>query len=56
MEDLSVDGRIKFEWIFEKQCEKAWNGLSGSGWNPVVGFCEHGNEPSDTTKEGEFLD
>jgi hypothetical protein len=22
----------------------------------VVGCCEHGNEPSGTTKEGEFLD
>jgi hypothetical protein len=26
----------------------AWYGLdlSGSGWGPVEGFCEHGNEPS----------
>jgi hypothetical protein len=29
---------------------------SGSGWNPVTGCCEHGNEPSVSIKGGEFLD
>jgi hypothetical protein len=28
----------------------------GSGWGQVAGSCEHGNEPSDSTKCGEFLD
>jgi hypothetical protein len=29
---------------------------AGSGQNPVVGSCEHGNEPSSSIKGGEFLD
>jgi hypothetical protein len=29
---------------------------SGSGWRPVAGRCEHGNEPSDSIKGGEFVD
>jgi len=26
------------------------------GYGPVAGSCEHGNEPSGSTKGGEFLD
>jgi len=29
---------------------------SGSGWEPVVDSCEHGNGPSGSIKGGEFLD
>jgi hypothetical protein len=29
---------------------------SGSGWGPVLGSCEHRNEPSDSVKGREFLD
>jgi hypothetical protein len=29
---------------------------SGTGWGPVVGFCEHGNKPLASMKGGEFLD
>jgi hypothetical protein len=29
---------------------------SGSGWGPVAGSCEHGNEPSGSIKYGKFLD
>jgi hypothetical protein len=29
---------------------------SGSGWRPVAGCCEHGNEPSGSIKGMEFLD
>jgi len=29
---------------------------SGSGYGPVKRFCKHGNEPSGSTKGGEFLD
>jgi len=28
----------------------------GSGHGPVAGSCEHGNEPSDSIKGGEFID
>jgi hypothetical protein len=24
---------------------------AGSGWGPVAGFCEHGNEPSGSAKK-----
>jgi hypothetical protein len=30
--------------------------LSGLGWGPVAGSCEHGNEPSGPTKVREFVD
>jgi hypothetical protein len=29
---------------------------SGSGLGPLVGSCEHGNEPSGSIKGGEFFD
>jgi hypothetical protein len=29
---------------------------SGSGYGPVAGCCENGNEPSGSIKGGEFLD
>jgi len=29
---------------------------SVSGWRPLTGFCEHGNEHSDSTNCTEFLD
>jgi hypothetical protein len=28
----------------------------GSGWGPVVDFCEHGNEPSSSIKGEKFLE
>jgi hypothetical protein len=30
--------------------------LTGSGYGKVLGVCEHGNEPSDSTKGGGFFD
>jgi len=27
-----------------------------TGYGPVAGFCEHGNEPSGSIKSGKFLD
>jgi hypothetical protein len=29
---------------------------SGSGWGPVAGSCEEGNEPSGSIEGGEFLE
>jgi len=34
--------------------ESVWNG-SGSGYGPVAGSCEHGNETSVSIKGWEFL-
>jgi hypothetical protein len=30
--------------------------LCSSGYGPVANACEHGNKPSDSIKDGEFLD
>jgi hypothetical protein len=49
-----IDGRIVLRWIFGK-----WGyGLdqAGSGQGQVAGTCECSNEPSGSTKCGEFLD
>jgi hypothetical protein len=37
---------------------KGWYGLarSGSGWGPVEGSCERGNEPSGSVKRWEVLE
>jgi hypothetical protein len=29
--------------------------FSGLGWGPVVGFCEHSNDPSGSIKGAQFL-
>jgi hypothetical protein len=29
---------------------------SGSGWRPVAGYGEHGNEPLGSIKDGDFFD
>jgi hypothetical protein len=45
--------------IFELREEKArGRGLdsSGSGYGPMAGSCEHGNEHFGSIKDGEFLD
>jgi len=47
MEDQGVDDRIISKWF-----NNVWgSGLdsTGSGWDPVVGFAEHGKETSGST-------
>jgi hypothetical protein len=53
-------GRLRRKWednikIYLK--EMGWDGLdlSGSGFCPVEDSCEHGNEPSDSTKYWDIL-
>jgi hypothetical protein len=45
--------------VDEKIILGKWGGCgldsSGSGYGPVVGSCEHGNEPLGSIKGGEFL-
>jgi len=55
--DLGLDGRIILRWIFRK-----W-AVGGMDWIELAqnrvrcwGTCECGNEPSCSTKCGEFLD
>jgi hypothetical protein len=47
---------VTLKWILEKQGLGCRLDSSGSGQGSVAGFCEHGNEPSGSTKCGEFLD
>jgi hypothetical protein len=46
-EDLGVGGRITLRW--------GKLGSASSAEAPVVGFCEHGNEPSDSIKKARCL-
>jgi hypothetical protein len=49
-EDLGVDERIILIWILRISGRRVWIG-------PIwLSFCEHGNEPSDSTKYDEFID
>jgi hypothetical protein len=51
LEKLGVDGRIILNVILEK------SGLRvRTGYGPVAGSCDHGDEPSGSIKGGEFLD
>jgi hypothetical protein len=54
-EDIHVN-RIILERILGKQGGKSWTGFCGSGWGPVVDFCEHGNETSGFIEGGDFLE
>jgi hypothetical protein len=42
--DLGVDGKIQMD--IEKLCGSCGLDSSTSGKEPMVGSCEHGNEPS----------
>jgi hypothetical protein len=55
-EDLGVDGRIILDWMLGKQGGTCEIDASVLGWGPVVGCCEHDNEPSGSIKEGEFTE
>jgi hypothetical protein len=45
--------RTILEWILGKRCGLV---ASGSEWGPVVGSCEHDNEPMGSVKGWEVLD
>jgi len=51
-----LDGRIILRWISRKWMWGYGLYRGGSGWRQVAGCCECGNEPSGSTKGGEFLD
>jgi hypothetical protein len=43
------------EWILGKLVGRCGLDSSGSGWGPVAGFCEHGNEHLGYINVGNFL-
>jgi len=53
--DLGIDENVILKWISRKQRWGYWINLSGSGQEPVAGFCDRGNEPSGSVKAEEFL-
>jgi hypothetical protein len=53
--DEDVDERIILRWIFWKYGFGYGLDSCGSGWEPVMGSCEHCNEPSGSIKGGGFL-
>jgi len=55
-EDLFVSGKIILEWILGNRVGSCELDASGSGWGPVAGPREQGNEPSGSIKCGEFHD
>jgi len=56
-EDLGIDWRIVLKWILRgSRVGSCWLDSSGSGWGPVVGFCEHGNEHTVYVRGGEFIE
>jgi hypothetical protein len=57
-EDLGVDGKKILEWKWDLR-RYGGNLCFGFIWiriGKVASSCEHGNEPSDSIKCGEFLD
>jgi hypothetical protein len=50
-EDLRVDRTVILKWILRKYSWRVWTGFI---W-VRIGSCEHGNEPSGSTKGEEFL-
>jgi len=52
LEDLSIDGRIILNWIFNKWDWEAWIGLIRPRIGQVVGSCECSNKSLVSVKMG----
>jgi hypothetical protein len=50
-ENLSIDNNNK-KWVFEAWVAECWLKSSDRGYWPVVGFCEHDNEPLHSGEAG----
>jgi hypothetical protein len=48
--------KITLRWIFRKWNVAAWTDWSWLGYGQVADTCECGNDPSGSTRCGEFLD
>jgi hypothetical protein len=56
LEDLGVMGRSYQNGSSGNRVGRCGLDSSGSGQGPLMGYCEHGSEPSGYIKGGEFLD
>ena len=56
LEEPGGDGRIILRWLFRKRHVRAWTGSMWLRIGTGKGTCKCGNEPSVSTKCGEFLD
>ena len=57
LEDLSVDERMILKRSLKGKGWQAVNCINlAQSWAHVVGFCEHGDEPSGSVESGEFLE
>jgi len=54
--DPGIDGQMIIRWILRKMDVVEWTGSSWLRIGTVAGTCEHGKEPSDSIKCGEFLE
>jgi hypothetical protein len=54
-EDLDMNGRITLKSFLQNRVRVCGLDSSGSGYGPVVGFCEHGNENWGFIKSSDFL-
>jgi hypothetical protein len=52
---FTIGGMIILKWILEKQMVRCGLDSCGSGQGLMLGFCEHGIEPSDSIKGTVFL-
>ena len=55
LESLGVEGKLMLEWILTESVWMAWTGLIGSGRGQLAGYCECGNEISDSIKCGRLF-
>jgi hypothetical protein len=55
LENPGIDGRIILKWILEK-CDGDMDWIDLAQDRQVADSCERGNEPSGSTKCGEFLE
>jgi hypothetical protein len=57
LEDLGLDGSITLKYILRGSGMRGCRlDLCDSGWGPLAGFCQNGNEHSGSIKCSEFLD
>jgi hypothetical protein len=55
-EDLGIGGKIILRWTYGDRDRCGELDSAGSGYGPVAGFCEHGDEPSGSIRKQDIFD